>query len=337
MSPEKIPSTPEHTVNSQNENHFVVPGHASVFSHLHIDDHDVTHRHDYREIFHPEYTGDTQFSRPPFAFAPDEWTKAFQHGLAAIDVDGKDVCEVGVGIGPNAAFLLHDRNPRQMVISDLRGKVTEVALENLKRVLPPEKFQKLLAIRGDQSLLTAFTRENDQFHYILACIPQVKRPPNIDLSKDDNSAHYFDEDELHLSQSDLHDYQLDLLDEFLAQASGKFRNEKHRRSPLLVPGGKTILNLGGRPGTTILDYLHRKNGFEPRIIHHEVIRQHPDTDLSPFAEIEKRTKIHFEFFSDANATTRLSASEAEDHRQKKQDLYHRIYVYEGTLPETSPN
>lgn len=151
---------------------------------------------------------------------------------------------------------------------------------------------------------------------IFGCLPQV--PSALDLSVGDRRAHYYDA----TRYREVHQNAVGLgLNETLLVRARK----------VLVPGGSVVLNLGGRPGLARLLPLFTESGYRPRVVHSETIAQHTDTSLASLAALEGHGQPDFEFFADMDCFHRVNTREAEARRVKGEELYHNIYIIEGTL------
>lgn len=273
-----------------------------------------------KDIFPADYTGGVIFEVPLYSFLPDQWTRAFLKGIAAYEgFDNKKVLELGVGTGINPAYILQMRNPSVLYAADIDGRCTEVSVKNVEHNVSPEKAAKYSPIYGDQNL-ASFVTEVGFADVVYGCLPQVVKAPAMDLHEGNTVGHYYDPA---LYPSDLHHLGLGLNEFALRQLY-----------PLLNTGGTVILNLSGRPGLGqgLEELLFRKNGYEPRVLHEEVIQQHVMTSVATLAEVEKRTGHTFEFFTSPTGApeTQVSATVAEARRLAGQPVYHKIYVIAGT-------
>ncbi|MBI2426937.1 MAG: hypothetical protein HYV34_03735 [Candidatus Kerfeldbacteria bacterium] len=260
---------------------------------------------------------------PEWAFTPDDWTFAFQRGLRTIQWGRRLVWEVGVGTGINA-IVARARNPHMRLrISDLSPRVTELAVENLRRTVGLENVEVL---NGSWDLVTdrrESCAEIGKVDAVVACIPQVPMR-GMDLSVCDLMAHYYNPERY--TDSPMHDLGLGLNDSLLIRA--------HH---VLVAGGHTVLNLCGRPGLNRLVQMFDRRGYTPRELHRGIIPQHIQTSIASLAELEVQGHSDFEFFSDMGGRDRIDAYTAEERRlrclaeERASDIYHAIYVIEGVL------
>ncbi len=281
-----------------------------------LDPQSISNLHD---VFPADYTGGVEFEVPLYSFLPDQWTRAFLKGLAAFDgFDGKKVLELGVGVGINAAYVLQARNPTTLYATDIDGRCTAVSAKNVQHNAAPENAEKYQPLEGDRNLASWLT-EKGFADVVYGCLPQVVRPTGMDLHEGNTVGHYYDPA---LYQSDLHHLGLGLNEFALRQLH-----------PLLNSGASVILNLSGRPGLGqgLEELLFRKNGYEPRVLHEEVIAQHVMTSIATLADVERETGHTFEFFTAQSGApeTQVSATVAEARRLAGQPVYHKIYVIAG--------
>lgn len=294
---------------------------------------DIQHPLDVRDILPPDYDGNTVIDCPPWAFRPDQWTRALLRGVSKLDLRDAVIAEPGVGPGTNQLYVTKVQKPRVSYGSDLDGRLPKVASGNVLHAAGQEAQERFTPIHGNQSLLSWITRQ--RLDVVLACIPQVPADHHdeatlervrkfaaqvngngTDVQTDDLS-HYYDPETY---VSDLNVFGLGLNDHLLQQARGVLRAK-----------GKAILNLGGRPGRPTLERLFTKNGFTPTLLHSELIQQHAGTDLQPLATLEQQTGHQFEFFADSEGTRQITAREAEDLRRAGHPIYHNIYVFSGEV------
>lgn len=287
------------------------------------------HNFDLGEIFgasFPELQVKGNLQIPPYAFMPDQWTKAFCKGLQKADLKDAVVGEVGVGTGAVSIYLLATRPEIAKIYgADIDGRLTKLAEENVTNLLNGDGH-KFSPHHGNHSLLDWVTETKVKFDAFIACIPQMKRPdPSIINGQADVFAHYYDP--ACVPASTYNRYDLGLNHNFLRQA------QEH-----LPEGGKVIVNLAGRPSLKVLFELFTDTGFVPRVIHEEIIPQHSGTRLTEMVEDERNSAklgkpIFFEFFADAEATKRISAAEAHSLLCGGDEVFHKIYVIEGLKPE----
>lgn len=274
---------------------------------------------DIADVFPADYNGGTEFEVPNYSFLPDQWTRAFLRGLAQFDgFDGKTVVELGIGTGVNAAYVLQSRNPKCVVGSDIDGMCTIISLKNVYTNVDEEKQGRFRALAGDQNL-ASWIHEKGFADVVFGCLPQVIKSEQIHLHEGNDVSHYYDPA---FYPSELHHLGLGLNDFALRQLH-----------PLLNQGASVILNLSGRPGLGkgLEELLFRTNGYEPRVLHEEVVAQHAGTSVATLAEVEKHHGHEFEFFTsiDGAPESKISATFAEERRLAGLPVFHKIYVIEG--------
>jgi SAM-dependent methyltransferase len=218
---------------------------------------DLQHPVDVRDILPDTYDGNTIINCPPWAFKPDQWTRAFLRGVAKLDLRDAVSAEAGVGPGTNQLYVTRVQKPGISYGSDLDGRLPKVASANVLRAAGQEAQQRFTPIHGNQSLLSWIVRQ--RLDVVLACIPQVPADHHDEETlaqvrkfaatvngngtdvQTDALSHYYDPDTY---VSDLNVFGLGLNDHLLQQARGVLRAK-----------GKAILNLGGRPGRATLEHL----------------------------------------------------------------------------------
>lgn len=258
------------------------------------------------------------FEIPPFAFLPDTWSFCFLRGLRKLQLDGKKVWEVGVGTGLNI-FCLHQWFPQaKKYFSDFNPDCTILAVRNLASagIVPGDG---LVPLCGKWDLVDCVDNgaQAPCTDLVLACIPQVPAPKGCDLRVGDHLAHYYDPARY---ASSLNALGLGLNSALLQRAKR-----------VLPAGGQVVLNLGGRPGLPRLLEMFCVCGYVPRVVYEEVIPQHAGTSLEPLASMEGDGQGDFEFFADVEARVRVNARAAEERRTGKLEVFHKIYVIEGTM------
>ncbi len=281
--------------------------------------------HDMRNILPSDFGGrTTRIEVPDYGFIPDEWSAALLRGLQRVDFGGRTAIEPGVGTGNNAAYLASlpkDRRPKELWVGDYDERMAPVAARNADRMLEPDQRSVVRPCEGALSLIAWAERQKIRPDIVYGCLPQIPCDENTDLSKGDGYSHYYKVDR---HEADIDDFGLGLQRALLLEARD-----------MLPSHGKVVLNLGGRPGKDLLEQLFIRNGFQPEILHSEIIRQHAGTDLQPLAKREAVMKgitgHEFEFFGDPDGKEPINATEAFSRRMKGDHVYHNIYVVQGTL------
>ncbi len=254
---------------------------------------------------------------PEWAFMPDAWTHAFLRGLKKAKL-GDSVWEVGCGSGIVSFCLLswNNRRGHTHYFSDVDFRCSELAGENIGN--PAFWDAQIWAYGGKWDLLTQVRRGlYNQVDAVVACIPQVPAPMGLVLGEDDTLAHYYDPTGREGYWNSLG---LGLNFALLGQAKG-----------VLNSGGRVVLNLGGRPGIARLSEMFQSAGYLSRVLHEEVIPQHSGTSLATLASMEGGRHQDFEFFADVGARLSINARVAEVRRQQGLEVFHKIYVIEGTM------
>ncbi|HEX5033902.1 MAG TPA: hypothetical protein VFW62_05425, partial [bacterium] len=147
---------------------------------------------------------------------------------------------------------------------------------------------------------------------IFACLPQVRMNQNVQGQGQglrEIADYYYGSEASYFDR-----FGLGLIERTLTQARGR-----------LQPGGRILLNLGGRPGRAVLEDLVASQGFQPRVRFSRMIPQDAGTDISGLARQESQTGFRFEFFRPDNATESISAAEA----MTIPNPHHMLYLMEG--------
>jgi len=257
---------------------------------------------------------DFRIERPDYAFESDHWTFAFLRGLKKLELDGLRGWEVGCGTGFNEIMLRLLFPQFFIYYSDFDARCPDLARLNLSSTVGTDNTS---ALEGSWDLITGPEGQRgirEEIDILLACVPQV--PANgIDLGHRDNLSNYYDQ--ARYAEFGQHHIGLGLLDALLAKARDVTR--------------RVVLNISGRPGWERVKLMFHYRGYEARIIHEEVIPQHRPTSLSSLAILELLDQPDFEFFIDQEGTELINARTAEERRRRRQPVFHKIRVVEGTL------
>ena len=240
---------------------------------------------------------------PETLFFPDNWTQALAAGLQTLNFTGRNVLEIGVGVGVNMAGLLTaDAPPAHFTGVDICTESISVSRALAER----EGLDVDLYV---SSLLKGVPRDAlSRMDEIFACIPQVPAPGTLRIAEADNYAHYYEAD-----GNPYDTYGLGLNAKLIEQAT------------LYSPKAGLTLNLAGRPGEKILTDLFAEYGRKAETIFSCVIEQHAGTSLSSLSELEKIGHEPFEFFEDPQGHKQIDARKAESLRGIC-PVYHKIYV-----------
>lgn len=245
---------------------------------------------------------------PPFAFNPNVWTEVLLEGLQSMDLKDRKVLEIGFGSGI-AAILLFRKKLKEYVGVDIDPRLIPVARANILFNCPDlEQPFRLL-----ESDLYQDVGDSD-FDLVYGCIPQVLKPPHVDLGEADSYARYFDPK---LSPSLRNSYGLGLNERALIESKS-----------VLKERGEILLVLSGRAGYQILEEMFHESGFTPEVVHEKSVAHLRATSLSTLVEQEKHG-ASFYFYSDPQCSHKITVEEAETRRLRGEDSYHKLYAVRG--------
>jgi hypothetical protein len=247
--------------------------------------------------------------RSPDLFLPDNWTRIFARGLETLAeqgaFEGKTVLEVGIGTGVVMAGLSSMPNgPKLFMGTDICAQAVAASKELANRLT----LRNVSRLVQSDLLFALSAHDLKDVGHIVACIPQVPAPSNVDLSANDNFAHYYSP-----QGTCWDDFGLGLNARLIAEV-----NEK-------APQATLTLNLAGRPGIEHLLTLFKMHERKAQITHCDIVPQHSGTSLASLAEREDPDHP-FEFFADADGKEQISASIAEAKRAQGSPVYHKVYV-----------
>ncbi|MCQ0987058.1 hypothetical protein [Jiella marina] len=280
---------------------------------------------------------------PSFAFNPtDPWTQTFQRGLELAGLKGKKVYEVGIGTGINAAFLLRQCEAAEVYGSDLDPRLVELAERNV-RSLAPEQADRFHPVKGPVSLI-----DTDEAHariaqsdVVIGCLPQVGDPtdPHLSAFREAQSVPLAETAEAKAEDHIAHYYPWAMFDTYPFNSVGLGLNEALlQRVRKHAPEADVVMNFGCRIGTRIIMEMFEANGYAPRLLHSQIVRQDVGTDISFFVTLEKALKgtgvegdFVCEFFADEKGETPLSAREAQQllDQDPQTPIYHLVGVIHG--------
>ncbi|MGX5175078.1 aminotransferase class I/II-fold pyridoxal phosphate-dependent enzyme [Aliikangiella sp. IMCC44653] len=274
----------------------------------------------------------------PSTFLPEAWSFTFYEGLLRYplaDYHQKQVVELGCGIGwISIALALRygtgrivglDINPKAIVCAKLNLYLNAYDENGELRIL--NNGQSLLdsVCFAESNLLSHFASDTACFDKIIGCIPQVLNPePAVmeNLIAENASDEY-----LH-SLSNYFAKQGYIEDQF---GLGLIASAVEQSISLLKTNGKLILNLGGRPGRTVLERLMQRRGFEVRRVWQTQVEQAADTEIDALVDIEQSTGHRFEFYMSANSTVPIDATTAQAFANAGGKIYHSVDVYEAKM------
>ncbi len=274
----------------------------------------------------------------PSTFLPEAWSFTFYEGLIRYpktEYNHKKVIELGCGIGWISIALALRYRTSCVCGLDINPKAITCARLNVYLNAFDESGELKILSNG-QSLLDVVTfHESNLFSHfenqdlivdkIIGCIPQVLNPePEVmeTLITDTASDEY-----LH-SLSNYFAKQGFIEDQF---GLGLIASAVEQSIPLLEPNGKLILNLGGRPGRSVLERLMKRRGFKVRRVWQTQVEQDADTEIDTLVDIEKNTGHRFEFYMSANSETPIDASTAAKYSQSGGKIFHSVDVYEAQM------
>jgi methionine S-methyltransferase len=278
----------------------------------------------------------------PSTFLPEAWSFTFYEGLIRypdIDYRQKNIVELGCGIGWISIALAIRYGTENMVGLDINPRAITCAklnlyLNGLDQNGCPIYYQSDQALIDmvsfqESNLLQAFDGRHQYFDKIIGCIPQVLNPePEVmeELIADSSSDEYLQ------SLSNYTTLQGYIEDQF---GLGLIAKAVEQSVSLLKSSGKMILNLGGRPGRSVLERLMRRRGFQVRRVWQTMVEQAADTDIDALVAIEQTTDHRFEFYMSSEAPTPIDARTAHAFAQAGGTIHHSVDVYEAAmiLPE----
>ncbi|MFT5162943.1 MAG: methionine S-methyltransferase [Alteromonadaceae bacterium] len=275
----------------------------------------------------------------PSTFEPEVWSFTFYEGLIrypATEYRDLTLLELGCGIGWISIALALRYLPKKMVGLDINPKAVTCARLNLylnalddEGELVTEGVEKVslldLVEFETSDLCDHFAAKGDYFDRIIGCIPQVLNPePEIM----DNLVAESASDEYLQSLSNYAVQQGYIEDQF---GLGLIARAVEQAIALIKSNGKLILNLGGRPGRSVLENLMKRRGFTVRRVWQTQVKQAADTDIEALVAIEKSTGHRFEFYMSAQAVTPIDARTALAYLQRQGVIYHSVDVYEAQM------
>lgn len=274
----------------------------------------------------------------PSTFLPEAWSFTFYEGLLRYPHDefqNKQVVELGCGIGWISIAIALRYSPRVVYGLDINPKAAVCAKLNLYlNAINDDGSLKLLA--NGKSLLECvsfqesnlfgnFDGSNIRFDRIIGCIPQVLNPePEVMETLIAETA----SDEYLHSLSNYFAKQGFIEDQF---GLGLIALAVEQSIPLLDSSGKLILNLGGRPGRSVLERLMQRRGFNVRRVWQTQVEQAADTEIDTLVDIEKNTGHRFEFYMSANSDIPIDARVALEYAKAGGKIFHSVDVYEATM------
>lgn len=275
----------------------------------------------------------------PSTFTPEEWSYTFFEGLSrlsATEFEGQIVAEVGCGNGwitlaqalrvmPKKIYGV-DLNPRAIVAAKINLYINGLTPEG-EPIVGTDGISLLDRVEfAESDLLSFFRLHKIYLDCLLACIPQVLSPSALDLSKRISER---DSDELLYALSNYYVDQGYLEDKF---GLGLIARALEETILQLNAGGKVLMNIGGRPGSTVIRRLFERRGYQVQEVWKTKVHQAGDTEIDPLVKIERESAHRFEFYLNRFSNEPISASTAQAYSQGIHPIYHALTVYEATVP-----
>ena len=274
----------------------------------------------------------------PSTFAPEAWSFTFYEGIARYPAEafiGKQVCELGCGNGWVSLALARTHGPERMTGVDINPKAVLTSKINLyvnglddrgEPIIDADGRCLLDKVRFEESdLLAHFDRTGQRLDVIVGCIPQVLSPdPDMPFDRITDQI----QDDVLYALSNYAPSLGYLEDQF---GLGLIAKALEQGIELLHPGGKVILNLGGRPGRHVLEHLFARRGYQCRRLWQTKVWQAEDTDIAPLVDIEKRSAHRFEFYVGLTSDQPISATTAQAFTRCGGRVAHALCVYEAEL------
>ncbi|MET0402555.1 MAG: aminotransferase class I/II-fold pyridoxal phosphate-dependent enzyme, partial [Cystobacter sp.] len=259
---------------------------------------------------------------PSSIFAPEAWAFTFLEGLLSVPLDeyaGKHLVEVGAGSGWICIALAKFTGLARIHGLDLNPQAPAVGLCNAW-LNGDEQLVSRVSF-GESDLMRSLP-QTPTWDFIVGCIPQVLRGDEMpaELAQADERALY-----------DLSNYtslQNVYEDHFGLGLIARLLDEAPER---LLPGGRLLLNLAGRPGRAIIARMFTRRGFTTRVRVARRVMQAADTDIRPLVSLEQRTGREFEFFMEAHSAEPLRAATALGWLQAGHPIWHEVAVWEAHL------
>ncbi|MEY2988559.1 MAG: hypothetical protein RJB13_2080 [Pseudomonadota bacterium] len=274
----------------------------------------------------------------PSIFTPEDWSFTFFEGLArypSSEFQGRITTELGCGNGWISIALAAKTKPAKMIGLDINPRAITCARLNLllnaldhsgTPIIDSEGKSLLDRVEFHVSDLLGYPIEKKiQVDRIIGCIPQVLSPEPLAAAQfvsedsDDNFLY---------SLSNYCEKQGYVEDQF---GLGLIARALEEAIIIAKPSAKVVLNMGGRPGTAVLERLFLRRGFQIRKLWSTKVWQAGDTDILPLVEIERLTPHRFEFFSSLTSDEPISARTAQHYLKAGGKIAHSLSVYEAQI------
>jgi methionine S-methyltransferase len=279
----------------------------------------------------------------PSIFTPEDWSFTFFEGLArypASEFQGRTVTELGCGNGWISIAMAAKTYPQKIIGLDINPRAITCARINLILNALDEAGTPKIDHEGKtlldrvefhtSDLLAHAIQNNILIDRIIGCIPQVLSPEPLVAAQfvsedsDDNFLY---------SLSNYCEKQGHIEDQF---GLGLIARALEEAIAIARPSAKVILNLGGRPGTAVLERLFLRRGFSIKKLWSTKVWQAADTDILPLVEIERITPHRFEFYTSLTSDEPISARTALAYMKKGGQIAHSLSVYEAQIKHPAP-
>lgn len=97
----------------------------------------------------------------------------------------------------------------------------------------------------------------------------------------------------------------------------------------LLPGGRLLLDLGGRPGRSILEHMFTRRGYSARVVAARRVEQARGVDFGPLAALEEATGAEFEFYLTPRSAEPICARTALGRISDGHPVWHEVALWEA--------
>lgn len=284
----------------------------------------------------------------PSTFTPEEWSFTFFEGLTrypVTDFQDKLIAELGCGLGwitialakhfkPEKIYGL-DINPKAILSSKINLYLNGFDSDGIPTWTHQGKSLDHFVEFHTSNLLEYCQKEHLFLDRVIGCIPQVLNPDREFASKIGapkwQSLERANDEFLHSLSNYTPNFGY-VEDQFGLGLISKAVEESASR---LRSGGKTVFNLGGRPGHQVLSNLFLRRGFQVRTVWQTLVGQAEDTEIQSLVQIEEDTPHRFEFFVSKGSHSPISAKTAQALSEAGGEIYHALTVMEATPIDTN--
>jgi methionine S-methyltransferase len=278
----------------------------------------------------------------PSTFAPEEWSYTFFEGLTRYkpaEFQDRAMAELGCGIGWISLALAKQTKPAKIYGLDINPRAIVCSRINLflnaydRNGAPAWQHEGRTLdqiVEFHQSDLLDYCRKNRLIlDRVIGCIPQVLNPdPEFTARMLTGGIHEQASDEFLHSLSNYAPHQGHIEDQF---GLGLIARALEESVDVLRSSGKVILNLGGRPGTQVLQQLFLRRGFNVKPVWRTRVTQAKDTDIRGLVAIEEKTSHRFEFYMEHGSDASISARTALAYAEAGGEIAHGLSVFEARL------